>query len=379
MINKKLLTVIVIVMFGLIAFKIWAQENIDQSRKELEKIQEQLRSVQAKINNLEKEETGVLKRIDAYDEKIDLTKKLVLQLETSRKTKETEIARVSQQIQTTEKNIKNRSSDLENLLVSLYKTNQILPLEMLISEKSFAQLYQKAVYIRIIAQDRKSRIQEFKQLKDNLDLQYKQLTAAKQELQRLKNEREKERKNLADLQTLEKKVLNKVKTEKTQNISLEQELKTAAAKLEKLIADLEAKRRARKLPPGTHYLEIMKGKLPWPYNGQVISIFGSKEDPKYKTTVKNTGIDIKTPANANIKAIANGRIVYADRFMGYGNMLILDHSDGYYSLYSNLSEFTGSVGMNMQQGEVVGKSKDILHFELRCEGKSVDPLLWLSR
>ncbi|MBS4016113.1 MAG: peptidoglycan DD-metalloendopeptidase family protein [Candidatus Latescibacteria bacterium] len=376
---KKFLWVLAVILFGLNALKISAQENIDASRQELEKIQQQLKNVQTKINNLEKEETGVLKRIDAYDEKIGLTKKLIRELESARKSKESEITKVSQQIRETEKNINNRQSDLENLLVSYYKTNRILPLELLISEQSFARLYQKTVYMRIIAQDRKSRINEFRSLKSSLELQRRQLTSAKQELQRLRTEREKEQKNLADLQNLEKKVLNRVKNEKSQNISLEQELKTAAVKLEKLIAELEAKRRERKLAPGTHYLEIMKGKLPWPYYGTVVSKFGSQEDPKYKTKIKNTGIHIKTPANASIKAIANGRVVYADRFMGYGNMLILDHSDGYYSLYSNLSEFTSSVGMNVQQGEIVGRAKDMLHFELRCEGKSVDPLLWLSR
>ncbi|MEO0075666.1 MAG: peptidoglycan DD-metalloendopeptidase family protein [candidate division WOR-3 bacterium] len=366
-------------LFLLLIIPLLAQEDLDQSRKELEKIQEQLRNIQAKINKLEGEEASVLKRIDAYDEKISLTKKLIRELESQQKQKQKEIIQVSEQIRITENNIKNRRADLENLLVAYYKANRILPLEILISQKSIAQIYQKNVFLRLIAQDRKNRILEFKKLKENLEIQYRQLSAAKAELQRLKESREKERKNLSNLQDLEKKVLYKVQTEKTQNKTLEQELKTAAAKLEKLIADLEAKRRARKLAPGTHYLEVMKGKLPWPYYGSVVSYFGSQEDPKYKTKIKNTGIDIKTPQNANVKAIANGRVVYADRFMGYGNMIIIDHSDGFYSLYSNLAEFTSDLNENVQQGDIIGKTKDILHFELRVEGKAVDPLLWLSR
>jgi murein DD-endopeptidase MepM/ murein hydrolase activator NlpD len=64
--------------------------------------------------------------------------------------------------------------------------------------------------------------------------------------------------------------------------------------------------------------------------------------------------------------------------MGYGNMVILDHGDGYYSLYSNLSDMSATVGEDVEQSEVVGSSTDILHFELRSEGKPVDPLLWLN-
>ena len=222
-------------------------------------------------------------------------------------------------------------------------------------------------------------IKEFSGLKQNLEFQQKKLITANLQLAQYKQQREQERNNLDNLQGVENKILGKVRNEKTQNLTMEEELKAAAAKLEKLITELEMRRRERKLAPGTHYLEIMKGKLPWPYYGEVVARFGTKEDPKYNTKIKNTGIDIKTPNNAGIKAIAKGRVVYADRFMGYGNMIILDHSDGFYSLYSNLSEMDCSVGTNVEQADIIGNSKDILHFELRSEGKPVDPQLWLSR
>lgn len=355
------------------------QENIDAARRELEKTQEKLRAIQSKIDALDKEEKGVLNRIDAYEEKIALTKKLIKSLENMQKSKEKEIIAVNKKINETQNQINRKHSDLEKLLINLYKYKRIYPLEAILSEKSIARAYQKSSYLRIVAQENKYLIEQFSGLKRDLQLQQKQLIAAQLEISRLKQQREKEKSNLDNLQAAEKKVLIKVVKEKDQSRLLEDELKTAARKLETLIAELESRRRERKLAPGTHYLEIMKGKLPWPYYGQVIATFGSQEDPKYKTKIKNTGIDIKCPTDANIKAIAPGRIVYADRFLGYGNLIILDHSDGFYSLYSNLSEMLRGVGITVQQGEIIGKSKDILHFELRCEGKPVDPLLWLSR
>jgi septal ring factor EnvC (AmiA/AmiB activator) len=357
----------------------FAQENIESSRRELEKTQEKLRAVQSKIDDLGKEEKGVLKRIEAYDEKIVLSKKYIQDLTKAQKLKQNEINIVSGQIRTTQSQIIARQIDLEKMLVNYYKEQRIYPIEVLLSNKSMADVYKKSVYLRVIAQDRKRMIKEFSGFKQNLEFQQKKLITANLQLAQYKQQREQERNNLNNLQGVENKILGKVRNEKTQNLTMEEELKAAAAKLEKLITELETRRRERKLAPDTHYLEIMKGKLPWPYYGEVVARFGTKEDPKYNTKIKNTGIDIKTPNNAGIKAIAKGRVVYADRFMGYGNMIILDHSDGFYSLYSNLSEMDCSVGTNVEQADIIGNSKDILHFELRSEGKPVDPQLWLSR
>ncbi|MCX8014790.1 MAG: peptidoglycan DD-metalloendopeptidase family protein, partial [candidate division WOR-3 bacterium] len=352
---------------------------IDATRRELEKTQERLRAVQNKIDALEKEEKGILKRIEAYDEKITLTKKYIKELTVAQKLKQTEINKINTQLKETQNKIVSSQKDLGKVLLTFYKQRLIFPTEILLSNKSMPDVYKKAVFLKFIANDQKRIIKEFRGLKKNLELQQKQLIAAKEQLIKYKQEREEEIKNLNNLQSLENKILNKVRKERTQNEMLQEELKAAAAKLEKLIAELETKRQARKLAPGTHYLEIMKGNLPWPYYGEVIAKFGTQENPKYNTKIKNTGIDIKTPNDAKIRAIAQGRVVYADRFMGYGNMIILDHSDGYYSLYSNLAEMNCSVGMTVEQGEVIGSAKDFLHFELRCEGKPVDPLFWLSR
>ncbi len=360
-------------------YLLFAEQNIEDSRKELEKTQERIKAIQAKIDVLDKQESGVLNKIDAFEEKINLTQKLVRNLDQAQKSKSREITNVNRKINETQTTIIRGRSNLEKILVGYYKMKRIYPLEVLLSQKSIGQVYQKSVYLRIIGRDFQSQIKKYNRLKKDFELQQNQLIAAEKELLRLKNQRESERNNLRDAQALEKKILSKVRNEKTENKKMENDLKNAAAKLEKLIAGLEKQRRERKLAPGTHYLEIMKGKLPWPYYGEVIAHFGSQIDPKYKTKINNTGIDIKTPVDANIKAIANGKIVYADRFMGYGNMTIIDHNEGYYSLYSNLSELVGSVGMTVTQGEVVGKSRESLHFELRCEGRSVDPLLWLSR
>lgn len=120
-----------------------------------------------------------------------------------------------------------------------------------------------------------------------------------------------------------------------------------------------------------------RGVLPWPAQGQVVTRFGTVVDPKYGTVTKNTGIDISTKNGGPVVAVDSGTVSFADIFMGYGRMVILDHGNRVHSIYSRLSEVKVKVGGKVAKGGVIALSEDTLHFEFRVGGKSVDPLEWL--
>ncbi len=120
-----------------------------------------------------------------------------------------------------------------------------------------------------------------------------------------------------------------------------------------------------------------RGILPWPAQGQVVSRFGTVVDPKYGTVTKNTGIDIATRSGSPVFAVDSGKVSFADIFMGYGRMVILDHGKRIHSIYSRLSDVKVKVGARVARGSTIALSGDTLHFEFRVGGKSVDPLDWL--
>jgi septal ring factor EnvC (AmiA/AmiB activator) len=120
-----------------------------------------------------------------------------------------------------------------------------------------------------------------------------------------------------------------------------------------------------------------RGVLPWPAPGQVVKQFGTIVDPKYKTATKSSGIDIATRSGSPVLAVDSGTVSYADIFMGYGRMVILDHGKRIHSIYSRLSDVKVKVGAHVAKGSTIGLSGDTLHFEFRVGGKSVDPLEYL--
>jgi septal ring factor EnvC (AmiA/AmiB activator) len=130
-----------------------------------------------------------------------------------------------------------------------------------------------------------------------------------------------------------------------------------------------------------------RGRLPWPIEGRVITAFGFERNPNFKTVVMNQGVEISPgPGKSLILAVHPGKVVYADYFQGYGNLLIVDHGMTYYTLYGHCAEFLAAVGDMVQAGQplaVVGDTGSLkgecLYFEIRYKTKALDPLQWLSR
>jgi len=163
-------------------------------------------------------------------------------------------------------------------------------------------------------------------------------------------------------------------------------------KLNSIIVALEKKRkereRAKKTPP-SYALNLKnfskaKGKLYWPVQGKVISKYGKQKNPVLKTYIKNTGIDIKAKSGDEAKAVFNGLVSMITYLSGYGNTVIVDHGEGFYSVYSHLSDILVEEDQYIKAGDtigLVGESGSLdgakLHFEIYAYEKTVDPIKWL--
>ena len=218
---------------------------------------------------------------------------------------------------------------------------------------------------------------ELSQLNLELALQRTRLVAAHSELERLQRERLAQQATLNSALAAESALLKKVRGDKESGQALQQQLAESAGRLRDLLAGLQ-RRKEQARPQGASDFETGKGKLPWPLRGKVIAGFGSQVHPRYKTRTSNLGIDIKAEPAARVQAVAAGRVAYADQFMGYGNLVIVDHGAGFYSLYSNLSDMSAKVGADLAAGAIVGTAGDYLHFEIRKDGKPVNPMDWLK-
>ncbi|MDD8019398.1 MAG: peptidoglycan DD-metalloendopeptidase family protein [Bacteroidota bacterium] len=132
-------------------------------------------------------------------------------------------------------------------------------------------------------------------------------------------------------------------------------------------------------------LDDRKGKLMWPVtSGRVVAEFGNHVHPVMKTITTNTGIDISTKDNTPIHSIASGEVALIHWLPSYGNLVIINHSHGYRTVYAHLSDVNVVVGQKIKEGEVIARSGDsvtgdMLHFELWREKEKQNPRDWLAR
>lgn len=160
---------------------------------------------------------------------------------------------------------------------------------------------------------------------------------------------------------------------------------------EELVAELEnvaARLKKMTLVPGLPETDFasLKGRLPMPVEGIVTSFFGIEKDARFATVTSNKGIEIETRVGESVKVVHDGLVVFASWMKGYGNLLVVDHGGGYYSIYAHLDGFTCRINDNLQALDIVGQVgqgvlSDVpsLYFEIRKGGIPEDPLVWISQ
>ena len=161
----------------------------------------------------------------------------------------------------------------------------------------------------------------------------------------------------------------------------------AAAEMRRAAGDLDDFLAGRRqAPPAGPAPTLLKGTLPWPAPGEVLAGFGPLRHPRFGTLVPHNGIDIGAAAGTPVRAVADGAVVFADWFQGYGRTVIIDHGDGFSTLYAHNSKLLVRRGQLVERGEpiaLVGHSGNATsahcHLEVRSNSVPLDPLSFVTR
>lgn len=246
-----------------------------------------------------------------------------------------------------------------------------------------------------IARDDLDRLTRYDATADRLAARQEAAGRARRELVELRSAVDAERAQVAAQAERRRTLLSETREDRATHERLTGELTEAARRLEALVRGLarrapaqRAVARATPAPaPGPAVgLGRERGQLPWPTDGRVVAGFGRETHPRFGTETLRTGIDIEAPEGTPIRAVATGTVAYRGWLKGYGNLLVLDHGDGYYTLYAHASQILVDEGDQVKGGDLIGRVGETgsvegsrLHFEVRYQSRAEDPQLWLRR
>lgn len=294
-----------------------------------------------------------------------------------------------------EKDMQTEQTLLGKLLYQQYLGGKQEYLKLLLNNHNPNQVARELHYYEYIARGRATWL---KTMRNNLS-QLQELTLQTrdktQEIATLQAEARTERKNLdqeksAHQQTLAK-VADQLKQQRREMGRLqrnENRLSQLVVKLSKLLSKSTRKKPAHneRLPDSTFDGKLfadLKGKLALPVKGDIANKFGGT---RADSTVLWKGLFLRTAAGQSVKSIAAGRVVFADWLRGFGNLLIIDHGNGYMSLYGYNETLFKQVGDSLHGGDTIasvgnsgGNEESGLYFELRHEGNPLDPMKWIYR
>jgi septal ring factor EnvC (AmiA/AmiB activator) len=363
-------------------------EKIERERKTLEQLKDKIEEKRKRADEAEKKRESVLQGIQSLDERLvrhrqehqEITKKL--------HKKDREIQEITEQLAAMRGSIQERREAILARLRVQYMEGRFGYVKALLAADSFGDVQRRRQYLSAVSQKDFELLNAFRADVSRMEQAERQRAEARAGMIAFKVSIEKK---LADIRSLQKEkrvYLARITQEKDSYYRAVEELERSASRVDSLLRELEARRRALAMRPPTApgAPRGAKGALPWPADGPVVSYFGRQKHPTFNTYVQRKGIEIRTTEGSFIHAVMAGTVVYADWLKGYGLVIILDHGNGFFSLYAHASKILAKVGQQVAEGHPIGETGDTgvtgentLYFELREGAEPVDPLQWLAK
>jgi murein hydrolase activator len=356
--------------------------------RDLEAIKKKIESEKRVLSQVKKKEGSVIQSLSHVESELERNNKQLKESTAKLERVVMEMHKKQAEALRLRESLEQRKAYLARRADALYRWQRGgSPFVILNGDLSVSSLLKRKYYLQsTVAFDR--------ELVQSLNEQASRQELLTQELARKKQEADDQRRDLAGVKESVQKaarqkreLLASIREERESRQRALKDLEQAALRLQKMIEELSRRSAGKpKETPAGGGLESMRGKLDWPVKGQVIGVFGKAKHYEFSTEVFRKGIEIEAPVGEEIRAIEKGKIVFADRFSGYGKMLIIDHGDRYYTVYAHLSDFLKKSGDWVKRGEavaLVGDSDSLagskLYFEMRKDGRSIDPAPWFRR
>tara|TARA_B110000014_G_scaffold37690_1_gene24377 strand:+ start:471 stop:1637 length:1167 start_codon:yes stop_codon:yes gene_type:complete len=371
------------------------EKELKQQNSAIESLRNEIEATKKRIQSENQKEKSSSKRVINLSEEISLLQRLVKEIDKEEKLLVADIARTESQIIKSEVELDTLRVRYGRRLTKMYKKGQLSNIEKILSSTSWRQAIYRTKYLKIISDLDQKTHNTIRSLLIEIGKQKLNLEGALRKKRRLKKDREVTLTSLRSKKRKEQRELIKIRQSQKELKTYLTEKQAGVKQLEKIIANIqddiarvEREARIRKQQQALQSKEFpkLKGQLAWPAEGRVITKFGRQWNPKLKTTTENPGVDIKGKPGSEIRTVLGGIVTTITFIRGFGTTIIIDHGNGFYTVYGHVTNIQTNEDSQVRGGDVIaymGDSGSIngsqLHFEIWGQGKKLDPEKWLNK
>lgn len=387
------LTVVSLLVVFLLAALSTARAQVppdpEESRRRIEAIRAERQRLEQEQARLQGQLSDVGVDLRNIERQRDATNRLINEIDRQISTLGSQLDQTSAQLVLAQDNLAERRAVLERRLVDIYKRGPLHTVQVLLAAESFSDLLTRYKYLHLTSRQDRSLFEDIERLNQRMIADRQTLLSVRDQLDRRKDERGSELQRYRRLASERARRLNTLRSTARQTQQRISALERDEARLNEVLAALERTRRAapgRRPVAGAGITTDDIGRLDWPVEGRIVFQFGRETLPG-GGVIRWNGIGIGAPVGTPVHAVAAGRIAVVQNLNTYGLTAVLEHGNGYYSLYMQLAEARVRPGDQVTKGQVIGTVGGAntdkgphLHFEIRGENQiALDPLGWLRQ
>lgn len=368
-----------------------ADARIRAQRDELERIRRERSALEQRMANLQGDVHDYREELANLDRRRAATERVLATLDQQLAAISGDVAETNGRLSGAEHELQRRRATLERRLVDIYKRGPLYAAEALLTARSFGELIARYKYLHEIAVHDRLMVRRIESLRNDIGRQRTELVKLRDAVEENRGDKQREEERLEALKRERETSLRQAQRTAQQLQQRLAAIRQSESRLGNVIATIETERRRAAARPnapraatsGSTLSTADLGRLDWPVNGTVLYRFGRVINPN-NTTTRWNGIGIAAPLGTPVRAVAPGTVVSVGALGTYGTTVIVQHGGGDYSVYASLASASVRSRTVIRKGDTVGtvgvSDPDLrphLHFEMRPQGRAVDPERWL--
>lgn len=366
-----------------------AEARIRAQREELERVRRERADLENRMANLRGSVHDLQEEVANLERQREATERLIQTLDRQLAAITKDVDETTARTDSAEQELTSRRATLEKRLVDIYKRGPLYSTEALLTARTFGELVARYKYLHELAIHDRALVTRVQLLRDQVAHQRADLVRLRNAVEENRTEKQMEEERLARLRGERTTNLQQVQRSARAIEDRLARLRASESRLSNVIASIEVERRrsAATRPNAPRETSTLRtsdlGRLDWPVDGAVLYRFGRVVNPN-NTTTRWNGIGIAAPTGTAVRSVAPGTVVSVGQLGTYGLTVIVQHGAGDYSVYASLNSASVRTGAVIRKGDTIGtvgvSDPDLrphLHFEIRPQGRAVDPESWL--